>query len=363
LRASTFVGQACSLSGPTEGRDGARTSEDKVQAGDEGRWLFPAELAARERGNLSLGEALDLVVLYAEAEPAKYEKAALWLARYVSEAPPSLLRAQIALAALSDYGEAARPPRSAGRASPGGNVERGGPAACGNLSRREAFSARALLCFSAARKDWKFDLSAPTSPLSCETQRVNLAFTVTRKLVIAALTTGLFVFVLTPVSSAGQTSVWKRYTSLRYGYSLAHPPKWQIVRATTSTLTESFPTEPQDAVDKFLSCGDDCPTGIAVAVYARKLRAGTTLKRFATDEAAALADNYGCLKKTTVASSLGGESAVVLSYPSCLGNYLVEYAVVHKGRGFDIYLLAPPGHSARDGRTFRSILKTFRFTH
>jgi hypothetical protein len=69
----------------------------------EGRWVFHAELAAREAGNLSLGEALDLVVLYAEVEPAKFEKAALrWLARYVSEAKPSLLEAQIALAALSD---------------------------------------------------------------------------------------------------------------------------------------------------------------------------------------------------------------------------------------------------------------------
>jgi hypothetical protein len=52
---------------------------------------------------LSLGEALDLVVLYAEVEPTKYEKAALrWLARYVTEKKPSLLRAQIALAALSE---------------------------------------------------------------------------------------------------------------------------------------------------------------------------------------------------------------------------------------------------------------------
>jgi hypothetical protein len=73
----------------------------------EGRWLFHAELAAREVGNLTLAEALDLVCLYAEVEPAKFEKAALrWLARYVTESKPSLLRAQIALAAL---GEQRRP--------------------------------------------------------------------------------------------------------------------------------------------------------------------------------------------------------------------------------------------------------------
>jgi hypothetical protein len=32
----------------------------------EGRWLFHAELAAREIGTLTLDEALELVVLYAE---------------------------------------------------------------------------------------------------------------------------------------------------------------------------------------------------------------------------------------------------------------------------------------------------------
>ena len=64
----------------------------------EGRWEFHAGLAAREAGNLTLEEALQLVCLYAEAEPAKFERAALrWHARFVTESAPSLLRAQIAL--------------------------------------------------------------------------------------------------------------------------------------------------------------------------------------------------------------------------------------------------------------------------
>jgi hypothetical protein len=67
--------------------------------------VFHAELAAREAGNLTLAEALELVVLYAEAEPAKFERAALrWHARFVTESSPSLLRAQIALAALGELG-------------------------------------------------------------------------------------------------------------------------------------------------------------------------------------------------------------------------------------------------------------------
>jgi hypothetical protein len=48
-----------------------------VQAGDRGRLGLPRRARAREAGNLALAEALELVCLYAEAEPAKVEKAAL----------------------------------------------------------------------------------------------------------------------------------------------------------------------------------------------------------------------------------------------------------------------------------------------
>lgn len=60
----------------------------------EGRWVFHAELAAREMQNVTLAEALELVCLYAEAEPAKFERAAVrWLGRFVAESKPSLLQA------------------------------------------------------------------------------------------------------------------------------------------------------------------------------------------------------------------------------------------------------------------------------
>jgi hypothetical protein len=79
----------------------------------EGRWVFHAELAAREAGNLTLTEALELVCLYAEAEPAKFEKAALrWHARFVTESAPSLLRAQIALAARAELRAGSEPAKN-----------------------------------------------------------------------------------------------------------------------------------------------------------------------------------------------------------------------------------------------------------
>jgi hypothetical protein len=70
----------------------------------EGRWVFHAEVAARQMGQLTLAEALDLVVLYAEVEPAKFERAATrWLGRYLDEGEDvSLLKAHLAVAALSE---------------------------------------------------------------------------------------------------------------------------------------------------------------------------------------------------------------------------------------------------------------------
>ncbi len=169
----------------------------------------------------------------------------------------------------------------------------------------------------------------------------------------------------TSISSAfvSRPPTWKTFTSTRYGYSLAYPPSWRAVRATTSVMTEGFPTEPQAAVDKFLSCGDDCPTGIAIVVYARELPAAKTLRAFATEEANALANGYACANPTSRSHAmLAHEPAIALTYDSCLGNYLVEYAVVHYRRGYDVYLLAPPGHAKRDRATFLSLLKTMQFT-
>ncbi len=88
---------ACGQKSPTS------ASKGQQPRAVEGRWVFHAELAAHEAGNLTLQEAFQLVCLYAGAEPATFEKAALrWHARYVTEAPPSLLQAQIALAALAE---------------------------------------------------------------------------------------------------------------------------------------------------------------------------------------------------------------------------------------------------------------------
>jgi hypothetical protein len=65
--------------------------------------VIQAEAAARELGRLSLSDALRLVELYAAYEPDKFERAAArWSERYLAERQPTLLQAQVALAALGE---------------------------------------------------------------------------------------------------------------------------------------------------------------------------------------------------------------------------------------------------------------------
>jgi hypothetical protein len=57
----------------------------------ERRALWMAEESARERSNLPLEDALQLVHLYAERGSPKYERAAMrWLERYMTENSPRL---------------------------------------------------------------------------------------------------------------------------------------------------------------------------------------------------------------------------------------------------------------------------------
>jgi hypothetical protein len=66
--------------------------------------LVVAEQVAREVGNLTLEEALRLLFLYADKDPARYEKAALrWLDLYLEKGKAvTLLDAQLAISALAE---------------------------------------------------------------------------------------------------------------------------------------------------------------------------------------------------------------------------------------------------------------------
>jgi hypothetical protein len=67
------------------------------------RNLAAAEIAAKELGGLSLSDALDYLVLLAEARPERSQPAALrWHGRFEIESPAlTLQESQLALAALA----------------------------------------------------------------------------------------------------------------------------------------------------------------------------------------------------------------------------------------------------------------------
>jgi hypothetical protein len=74
------------------------TARGRFSRAINGRHLLAAEMAAREMGGLCLADALLLCELLANADPQRYQRAALrWLKRFINERLPPL--AEVALAA------------------------------------------------------------------------------------------------------------------------------------------------------------------------------------------------------------------------------------------------------------------------
>jgi hypothetical protein len=73
------------------------------------RHVQAAEMAAREMGGLSLGDALSLCELLANVDPARYERAALrWLQRFIDERLPPLPEVALAASALAELRHGSR---------------------------------------------------------------------------------------------------------------------------------------------------------------------------------------------------------------------------------------------------------------
>ncbi len=79
------------------------TAHGRFQRAIHRRHLNAAEMAAREMGGLSLSDALALCELLANADPARYERAALrWLQRFIDERLPPLSEVTLAASALAE---------------------------------------------------------------------------------------------------------------------------------------------------------------------------------------------------------------------------------------------------------------------
>jgi len=79
------------------------TARGRFQRAINRRHLLAAEMAAREMGGLSLADALLLCELLANADPQRYERAALrWLERFINERLPPLTEVALAATALAE---------------------------------------------------------------------------------------------------------------------------------------------------------------------------------------------------------------------------------------------------------------------
>jgi hypothetical protein len=79
------------------------TAHGRFQRAIHQRNVLAAETAAREMGGLSLADALSLCELLANADPARYERAALrWLQRFIDERLPPLTEVGLAASALAE---------------------------------------------------------------------------------------------------------------------------------------------------------------------------------------------------------------------------------------------------------------------
>ncbi len=79
------------------------TAHGRFQRAIHRRHVQAAELAAREMGGLSHADALALCELLANADPARYERAALrWLQRFIDERLPPLTEVALATSALTE---------------------------------------------------------------------------------------------------------------------------------------------------------------------------------------------------------------------------------------------------------------------
>jgi hypothetical protein len=87
------------------GMGNAGTAHGRFTRAVHGGHVFAAELAARELGRVGLEDALELVLLYARADPVKFDRAAArWLGRFALERDTGLLELGVAISVLGAVG-------------------------------------------------------------------------------------------------------------------------------------------------------------------------------------------------------------------------------------------------------------------
>ncbi len=150
-----------------------------------------------------------------------------------------------------------------------------------------------------------------------------------------------------PATVAAPGNVWERFSSERFGYSMAHPAGW--------TVTEA------EGQDSYLA------DGTPYVFVAPSDRAGYTLERYSQEVLALYVEQLGAKLERDESITLDGQPARFVTYrfkasAQAPEVYVAEVLALHGDMGWDIFL-TDQGRTEADGTpVFEAMISTFTFT-
>lgn len=149
-----------------------------------------------------------------------------------------------------------------------------------------------------------------------------------------------------PATVQAPEDAWERFTSTRFGYSMAHPAGW--------TVTE------EKGQDSYLVDGTPYVT------VAPQALPGYTLDQLHAELIAANEKNLGDKPETDEPIVLGGQPGRWLTYHFTNADkvrvYLVDAIAMQGDTGWEVYFTEQAGSEAEDTPVFTAMLSTFTFT-
>lgn len=149
-----------------------------------------------------------------------------------------------------------------------------------------------------------------------------------------------------PFSVSPPPDAWQRFTSKRFGYSIAYPEGWEV--------------ESDKDTDYFLSPGVE-----EVQVWHQRVDRRTTLRNWSAESVAFNLRDIKARPEKNEPFILDGEPARLLTYHATIGGektYFLDVVAVHASRGYDVVWYSAPGNEKADRALFMRFLSTFTYT-
>ena len=166
--------------------------------------------------------------------------------------------------------------------------------------------------------------------------------------------------------SGGRTP--NTFRSRTYGYSIAYPAGWAAIPATEELQAGQPPFTGPPITDVIARRPDrvvrrmDLP---ALVVGAQPVAEGTTIVEWTATVTDVASNQKHCGEPAAMEKlKIGGEQAVLLSYPDCpRGAHLNHFwaAVVHGNRGFHMVFFDTVGHEDADRALLHRMLSRVSF--